>query len=158
MGVSPLQLVNLHRNRRYFVIKLHTWFYLSYFLKTNIKFYCIYQYFMSINSFFNTISVSRYSRPITNETSHVTTHATHSDPWPTLAHSTSLLRLPNNVWRRIVFAPFLIIIIIIIIIILLFLSFFLSVDHELVHGRSQELLDRISWNLVELYIYVSSWS
>jgi hypothetical protein len=24
------------------------------------------------------------------------------------------------------------------------------VDHELVHGRSQELLDRISWNLVEL--------
>jgi hypothetical protein len=30
------------------------------------------------------------------------------------------------------------------------LSFFLSVDHELVHGRSRELLDRISWNLVEL--------
>jgi hypothetical protein len=29
------------------------------------KFYCIYQYFMSINSFFNTVSVSRYSRPIT---------------------------------------------------------------------------------------------
>ena len=61
MGVSPLQLVNLHRNRRYFVIKLHTWFCLSYFLKTNITFYCIYQYFMSINSFFNTVSVSRYS-------------------------------------------------------------------------------------------------
>ena len=39
--------------------------------------------------FFNTVSVSRYSRPITNETSHVTTHATHSDPWPTLARSTS---------------------------------------------------------------------
>ena len=38
---------------------------LSYFLKTNIKFYYIYQYFMSINSFFNTVSVSRYSRPIT---------------------------------------------------------------------------------------------
>ena len=35
---------------------------------------------------------------------------------------------------------------------LLFFSFFsfLSVDHELVHGGSQELLDRISWNLVEL--------
>jgi hypothetical protein len=65
VGVSPLQLVNLHRNRRYFVIKLHTWFCLSYFLKTNINFYCIYQYFMSINSFFNTVSVSRYSRPIT---------------------------------------------------------------------------------------------
>jgi hypothetical protein len=41
----------LHRNRRYFVIKLNTWFCLSYFLKTNIKLYCIYQYFMSINSF-----------------------------------------------------------------------------------------------------------
>jgi hypothetical protein len=41
-----LQLVNLHRNRRYFVIKLHTWFCLSYFLKTNKIFYCIYQYFM----------------------------------------------------------------------------------------------------------------
>ena len=65
VGVSPLQLVNLHRNRRYFVINLHTWFCLSYFLKTNIKLYCIYQYFMSINSFFNTVSVSRYSRPIT---------------------------------------------------------------------------------------------
>ena len=62
VGVSPLQLVNLHRNRRYFVIKLHTWFCLSYFLKTNIKLYCIYQYCMSINSFFNTVSVSRYSR------------------------------------------------------------------------------------------------
>jgi hypothetical protein len=24
------------------------------------------------------------------------------------------------------------------------------VDHELVHGRSQELQDRISWNLVDL--------
>ena len=36
VGVSPLQLVNLHRNRRYFVLKLHTWFCLSYFLKTNI--------------------------------------------------------------------------------------------------------------------------
>jgi hypothetical protein len=45
-SIQPqLQLVNLHRNRRYFVIKLHTWFCLSYFLKTNIKSYCIYQYF-----------------------------------------------------------------------------------------------------------------
>jgi hypothetical protein len=60
VGIFPLQLVNLHRNRRYFVIKLHTWFCLSYFLKTNITFYCICQYFMSINSFFNTVSVSRY--------------------------------------------------------------------------------------------------
>jgi hypothetical protein len=110
VGVSPLQLVHLHRNRRYFVrimsiligwpiyntLTSHglarllrsivykyriltspafqpckyvcstvTWFCLSYFLKTNIKYYCIYQYFMSINSFFNTVSVSRYSRLIT---------------------------------------------------------------------------------------------
>ena len=88
MGVSPLELVNLHRNRRYFVIKLHTWFCLSYFLKTNITFYCIYQYFMSINSFFNTVSVSRYSRPIT-----VT-------PWPRLARSISffLIMLFNNMF------------------------------------------------------------
>ena len=65
-SIQPqLQLVNLHRNRRYFVIKLHTWFCLSYFLEISIKFYCIYQYLMSINSFFNTVSVSRYSRPIT---------------------------------------------------------------------------------------------
>ena len=35
MGVSPPQLVNLHRNRRHFVIKLHTWIFLSYFLKTH---------------------------------------------------------------------------------------------------------------------------
>jgi hypothetical protein len=60
VGASPLQLVNLHRNRKYFVIKLDTWFCLSYFLKSNKTFYCIYQYFMSINSFFNTVSVSRY--------------------------------------------------------------------------------------------------
>jgi hypothetical protein len=65
VGVSPLQLVNLHRNRRYFVIKFHTWFCLSYFLKSNIKLYCIYQYLMSINSFFNTLSVFRYNHPIT---------------------------------------------------------------------------------------------
>ena len=102
MGVSPLHF-NLHRNRRYFVIKLHTWFCLSYFLKKNITFYCIYQYYMSINSFFNTVpvSVSRYSRPITNETSHVTTHATHSDPWPNLARSTRffLIMLFNKIWK-----------------------------------------------------------
>jgi hypothetical protein len=65
VGVSTLQLVNLHRNRRYFVIKFHTWFCLSYFLKSNIKLYCIYQYLMSINRFFNTLSVFRYSHPIT---------------------------------------------------------------------------------------------
>ena len=65
-SIQPqLQIVNLHRNRRHFVIKLHTWFFLSYFVTAKINFYCIYQYFMSINSLFNTVSVSRYSRPIT---------------------------------------------------------------------------------------------
>ena len=72
-----------------------------------------------------------------------------------------LLSLPNNVWRLIVFAPFLIIInspkqrlgdllfllrFLLLFLLLLLFSFFsfLSADHELVHGRSQELLDRIS--------------
>jgi hypothetical protein len=85
-SIQPqLQLVNLHRNRWYFVIKLHIWFCLSYFLKTSIQFYCIYQYFMSINSFFNTVSVSRYTCPI-------------SDPWSRLARSSSffLIMLFNN--------------------------------------------------------------
>ena len=42
---------------------------------------------------------------------------------------------------------------IILLLLLLFFSF-LSLRHERVHGRSQELLDRISSNLVELSIYV----
>ena len=74
-----------------------------------------------------------------------------------------LLSLPNNVWRLIVFAPFLIIkspkqslgdLLFLLRFLLLFLFllflFFLSAKHELVHGRSQELQDRISWNWVEL--------
>ena len=84
VGVSPLQLENLHRNRRYFVIKLHTCFCLSYFLKTNIKFCFIYQYVMSINSFFNTVSVSRSQPP------------DYSDPWPRLARSTSFFIIMFN--------------------------------------------------------------
>ena len=71
--------------------------------------------------------------------------------------------------RLIVFAPFLIIIkspkqslgdllfllrFLLLLLFLLFLFlFFLSAKHELVHSRSQELQDRISWNLVELKIY-----
>ena len=54
-SIQPqLQHVNLHRNRRYFVIKLHTWFCLSYFLKPNIKFYSIYQYFIWVSTVFST--------------------------------------------------------------------------------------------------------
>ena len=79
-SIQPqLQLVNLHRNWRYFVIKLHTWFCLSYFLKTNIKhkLYCIYQYFMSANSFFQHRICFLIQPP------------DYSDPWPRLARSTS---------------------------------------------------------------------
>ena len=47
-----------------------------------------------------------------------------------------------NVWRLLVFAPFLIFILLLLL--LLLLSFFSSVAHELVHSRSQELPDRIS--------------
>ena len=65
----------------------------------------------------------------------------------------SLLSLPNNVWRLIVFAPFLIIIkspkqslrdLLFLLRFLLLFSFsfsFLSADHELVHSRSQELTE-----------------
>ena len=78
-SIQPqLQLVTLHRNRRYFVITLHTWFCLSYFFKTNITFYCIYQHFMSINSFFQHRICFSIQPP------------DYSDPWLTLARSTSL--------------------------------------------------------------------
>jgi hypothetical protein len=85
VGVSPLQLINLHRNRRYFVIKLHTWFCLI-FLEDKHKILLHLSIFYEYQQFFQ----HRICFPITNETSHVTTHATHSDPWPTLARSTSL--------------------------------------------------------------------
>ena len=93
VDVSSLQLVILHRNRRYFVIKLHTWFCLSYFLKTNIKLYCIYQYFMSINRFFQ----HRICFPIQLPD--------YNDSWPTLARSTSffLIMLFNITILHIVF-------------------------------------------------------
>ena len=69
-----------------------------------------------------------------------------------------LLSLPNNIWRLIVFAPFLIkspkqslgdllflLRFLLLFLLLLFLFFsFLSANHEFVHGRSQELLDRIT--------------
>ena len=56
-----------------------------------------------------------------------------------------------NVWRLIVFAPFLIKspkqslgdLLFLLRFLLLLLFFFLSVHHELVHGRSQELQDKI---------------
>ena len=72
LDTAQLQLVNLYRNRRYFVIKLHTWFCLSYFLKTNITFYSIYQYFMSIKSFFQHRICFSIQPP------------DYSDPWPKL--------------------------------------------------------------------------
>ena len=91
-SIQPqLQLVNLHRNRRYVVIKLHTWFCLSYFLKTNIKFYCIYPIFYEYQQFFQHRICFSIQPP------------DYSDPWPTLARSTSffLIMLFNNIciWR-----------------------------------------------------------
>jgi hypothetical protein len=69
--------------------------------------------------------------------------------------SLGLLSLPNNVWRLIVFAPFLIIIkshkqslgdllfllrfLLLFLFLLLLFLFFLSAKNELVHGRSQFL-------------------
>jgi hypothetical protein len=98
-SIQPqIQLVNLHGNRRYFVIKLHTWICLSYFLKTNIKFYCIYQYVMSFNSFVNTVSVSRYSRPITKSRDY-----TCYSQWPVTHFSTFyqfILNILFNYWRH----------------------------------------------------------
>ena len=71
VGVSPLQLVNLHRNRRYFVIKLHT-----YFLKTNKN--CI--------AFINILWVSTVFLP---PYLFLDTAPHYSDPWPRLARFTS---------------------------------------------------------------------
>ena len=82
MGVSSLQLVNLHRNQRYFVIKLHTWFCLEDKHKQLLHLSIFYEY----QHFFQ----HRICFLVTNQTSHVTTYATYSDPWPTLARSTSL--------------------------------------------------------------------
>jgi hypothetical protein len=70
-SIQPqLQLVNLHRNRRYFVIKLHTWFCLSYFMKTNLNFIAFIN-ILWVSTVFSTPYVSRYSRPITDEIVHV---------------------------------------------------------------------------------------
>jgi hypothetical protein len=86
VGVSLLQLVNLHRNRRYFVIKLNTWFCFIIFLEDKHKIVLHLSIFYEYQQFFQ----HSICFPITNETSHVTIHATHSDLWPTLARSTSL--------------------------------------------------------------------
>ena len=67
-SIQPqLQLVNLHRNRKYFVIKLHTWFCLSYFLKTNkilqhLSIFYEYQQFFQHRICF-TIQSPNYSDP-----------------------------------------------------------------------------------------------
>ena len=37
VGVSPIQLVYLHRNRRYFVIEVHTWFCLPFLARIRCK-------------------------------------------------------------------------------------------------------------------------
>ena len=76
VGVSPLQLVNLHRNRRYFVIKLHTWFCLSYFLKAKTILLHLSIFYENQQFFQHRICFSIQPPD-------------YSDPWPTLARSTS---------------------------------------------------------------------
>ena len=88
-----LQLVNLHRNWRYFLIKFHTWFCLSYFLKTNIKFIAFINILYEYQQFFQHRICFSIQSP------------DYSDPWPRLARPSSffLIRLLNNVF----FKPFL---------------------------------------------------
>ena len=89
MDVSPLQLVKLHRNRRYFVIKLHTWFCLSYFLKTNIQFLSIifledkHKILLHLSIFYE------YQQFFQQRICFSIQPPDYSDPWPRLARSSS---------------------------------------------------------------------
>ena len=84
-SIQPqLQLVNLHRNQRYFVIKLHTWFCLSYFLKINIKFLFHLSIFDEYQQFFQHRICFSIQPP------------DYSDPWPRLARSTSFFIIILN--------------------------------------------------------------
>jgi hypothetical protein len=76
VGVSPLQFVNLHRNRRYFVIKLHTRFCLSYFVDKH-KILLHLSIFYEYQQFFQHRICFSIQPP------------DYSDLWPTLARSTS---------------------------------------------------------------------
>jgi hypothetical protein len=76
VGVSPLQLVNLHRNQRYFVIKLHTWFCLI-FLEDKHKILLHITIFYEYQQFFQHCICFSIQPP------------DYSDPWPRLARSTS---------------------------------------------------------------------
>jgi hypothetical protein len=92
-----LQLVNLHRNRRYFVIKLHTWFCLSYFLKTNIIFFLHLSIFYEYQQFFQHRICFSIQPP------------DYSDPWPRLALSTSFflkMLFKYNIFPYFVYSSF----------------------------------------------------
>jgi hypothetical protein len=77
VGVSPLQLVNLHRNRRYFVIKLHTWFWSIIFLEDKHKMLLHLSIFYEYQQFFQHRICFSIQPP------------DYSDPWPRLARSSS---------------------------------------------------------------------
>ena len=85
MGVSPLQLVNLHRNRRYFVIK-HMVLSII-FLEDKHKILLHLSIFYEYQQFFQHRICFSIQPP--------DYHATQSDPWPTLARSTSLFLKGN---------------------------------------------------------------
>jgi hypothetical protein len=85
-SIQPqLQLVNLHRNQRYFVIKLHTWFCLI-FLEDKRKILFHLSIFYEYQQFFQHCICFSIQPP------------DYSDPWPRLAHSTSffIIMLFNN--------------------------------------------------------------
>ena len=63
---------------------------------------------------------------------------------------TSIIKSPKQSLGDLLFLLRFLLLLLLFLFFLFFLFFFLSVHHELVHGRSQELQDRISWNLVEL--------
>jgi hypothetical protein len=76
VGVSPLQLVNLHRKAEIFRHKTSHMVLSIIFLEDKHKILLHLSIFYEYQQFFQ----HRICFLITNETSHVTTHATHSDP------------------------------------------------------------------------------
>jgi hypothetical protein len=77
-SIQPqLQLVNLHRNRRYFVIKLHTWFFSIIFLEDKHKMLLHLSIFYEYQQFFQHRICFSIQPP------------DYSDPWPRLGRFTS---------------------------------------------------------------------
>ena len=77
-SIQPqLQLINLHRNRRYFVIKLHTWFLSIIFLEDKHKL------LLHLSIFYE------YQQCFQHRICFLIQPPDYSDPWPRLAGSSS---------------------------------------------------------------------